>query len=96
MITNFIDADLRDIASFNGTLWMNDGGVIKKESGLQTIKFTSNLLSYAQRVFWDNVKILTAGSVPSTIDYYSQGAWTTQPIDTYGHTVDYKIKKYDT
>lgn len=96
VITNFIDADLRDVASFNGKVWINDGGVIKKENGLSPIKFTSNMVSYPRRVFWDSVTVFTAGSVPATIDYYLQGAWNTKALDTYGNTVDYKIKKYDT
>lgn len=96
VITNFIDADIRDVATFNQKVWINDGGVIKKENGLTPIKFTSNLISYTQRVFWDTMTLLTAGNPPATIEYYNQGAWTTQPMDEYGHSVDYKIRKYDT
>jgi hypothetical protein len=73
VITNFIDADLRDVATFNQKVWINDGGIIKKESGLTPIKFTSNLISYPRRVFWDTITVFTAGAVPSTVDYYAQG-----------------------
>lgn len=96
VMTNFVDSDLKDLTTYNSKVYINDGGVIKKESGTSPIVFTSNLISYAQRVFWDSIYLLTSGTPPASIDYYTQGAWKNQLADTYGNRTDYQVKKYDT